>query len=387
MSAESRRLAIVAGLLATTFLAIWIGPSLDRGPWSRSDVITSESRDTADAHFFLYIADTDGWGQSSDQSTVASRYDLRGAGILASFPMVIGRWRGADVSASETDLLGFTTQQHVFRQYIDDQGQLLWLRLLATNDWKLFYHTPAICYGESKTEPERSYGVRIGDGSLRLRGFVARLGNVNHLVLYTFLWSNRFRDMSVGATMVEVVAPFTSDRERAWRDAQEMVQLIFADNPSLSLSSSVSMQHTLGANLGDKVTLLGYDVSAATVRPGDALTVTLYWRPTDVMDEDYTVFLHVLNPPGVDAKERVLAQFDSLPFEGMFPTSRWKPGQVLKQALNLTIPAEAQPGEREVEVGMYLLSSGRRLGVVGSTRELVADSVMLQPICIGDPPS
>lgn len=387
MSAESRRLAIIATLLAVTLLAMWVPPSLDHGPLSDSAAVTGESTGAADTDFFLYVADTDGWGQTGDQSTVASRYDLRAVGTLAHFPMVIGGWEGEDVSASETDLLGFSMQQHVFRQYTAGQGRMVWLRLLATNDWKLFYHTPAICYGESKTEPERSYDVSIGDRPLRLRGFVARRGAVNHLVLYTFLWSNRFRDMSEGATMVEVVAPFTSDRERAWRDAQEVVQLIFADSPGLLFSGSVTMQHALGVSLEGKVTLLGYDLSPVTVRPGDALTVTLYWQATSVMDEDYTVFVHVLNSPGGDPKERVLAQNDGLPFDGMFPTSKWKPGQVLKQALELTIPADAEPGEREVEVGMYLLSSGRRLGVLDSTGKLVADSVMLRPIRIGDPPS
>lgn len=374
---------LITVLLTAAALAIWLPALLERG------VAASGAAGPSSGDFHMLLADTDGWRQTADQSMVASQYDLRARGTLASLPQQLGRWQGEDVPSNETDLLGFSYQQHVFRQYADDQGEMIWLRLLASSDWRLFYHTPAICYKGNgwEYEAEESYVVALGENSLRLRGFAARLGSSNHLVLYTFLWPNSFRDMSEGATMFEVVVPFDNDKDQAWRDAQEFVRLIFADKPGAELSTVPQIRYRLDANLGNEVTLLGYDWSATTVRPGETIMVTLYWQAQRVLDRDYTIFVHILNPPGGDPQTRVLAQKDEQPFGGMFPTSQWEPGQVFKQVYELTIPADATVGSREVEVGMYLLSTGQRLNVLDAIGQVVSDSVVLPAVTIAEPGS
>lgn len=135
-----------------------------------------------------------------------------------------------------------------------------------------------------------------------------------------------------------------------------------------------SISHPLAGNLGDQVELLGYDLSAGTVAPGDTLTLTLYWRALAEMDESYTVFTHLVAPDGSVAGQR-----DSLPVGGAYPTTLWLPGEVVAaDVYEIPVRVDATPGEHRLEVGMYVAETGRRLPVVGASE----DSTLLQAITV-----
>jgi len=101
--------------------------------------------------------------------------------------------------------------------------------------------------------------------------------------------------------------------------------------------------------LGDGIALQQHRLSAAAGK----LTVDLTWAATARPSKDYTVFIHVLDGSG-----RILAQTDSQPRSGDFPTSVWVPGDQFTDSRSLQLP----PGHYTVEVGMYDLASGQRLG-------------------------
>ena len=81
--------------------------------------------------------------------------------------------------------------------------------------------------------------------------------------------------------------------------------------------------HAVGADLGQRVELAGYD-APSDLHAGKQATFTLYWRALQRLDRTYTVFLHF----GDNANEKV-AQQDGWPWEGYFPTPEWAPGQTL----------------------------------------------------------
>jgi 4-amino-4-deoxy-L-arabinose transferase-like glycosyltransferase len=118
------------------------------------------------------------------------------------------------------------------------------------------------------------------------------------------------------------------------------------------------IQHPLRADLGGRVRLLGYDLSAERVASGEILLLTLYWQALSPMAERYTVFTHLL-----DAGQKIQAQVDSEPQGGGLPTDRWAAGQVVQDNYALTVSAEALPGPHTLEVGMYLLETLDRLPV------------------------
>jgi len=137
------------------------------------------------------------------------------------------------------------------------------------------------------------------------------------------------------------------------------------------------ISHPLTATLGDQVELLGYDLSAEAIAPGDTLTLTLYWRALTEMDEEYTVFTHLLAPDG-----SMTGQRDSYPLGGAYPITLWAAGEVVADVYEIPIRADAAPGAHRLEVGMYVAETGARLPVVDTAE----DALVLQAVTVvGNP--
>jgi hypothetical protein len=119
------------------------------------------------------------------------------------------------------------------------------------------------------------------------------------------------------------------------------------------------MQVALGADFGDQVELLGYDLSASDSGSG-TLDIVLYWRALSVMDVSYTTFVHRL-----DEKGMVVGQVDHAPGDGGFPTTGWLPGEVIADRFVLPWPEGRASAEAQLEVGVYSPATGKRLLVIG----------------------
>jgi uncharacterized membrane protein len=118
--------------------------------------------------------------------------------------------------------------------------------------------------------------------------------------------------------------------------------------------------HLLRADLGGRMTLLGYDLSPARAHPGDALAVTLTWQAAAPMGVDFTVFVHLLAEDG-----RRAAQHDGGPwYDVPLPTSAWREGEVLRDRHLLDLPTDLAPGTYRLRVGAYYWPTGERLPLV-----------------------
>ncbi len=95
-------------------------------------------------------------------------------------------------------------------------------------------------------------------------------------------------------------------------------------------------------------------------RPGDRLTVHLLWEAVGEPDEDLTAFVHL-----VDWQGRGLSQHDGPPREGTAPTSRWRPGDLVRDVHPLQVPAEARPGAYALKVGLYTVEDDGSLQMAG----------------------
>jgi hypothetical protein len=131
------------------------------------------------------------------------------------------------------------------------------------------------------------------------------------------------------------------------------------------------IEHPMQATLGDQVRFLGHDLSPPPYRRGETLHLTLYWKAMTRMDQSYTVFVHVLNKGGIMG-----GQWDSVPGDGLLPTTSWLEGEVIADEYEVPIKAGAPPGEYTIEIGMYEASTGERLEV----KESLDDKVLLQKI-------
>jgi hypothetical protein len=127
---------------------------------------------------------------------------------------------------------------------------------------------------------------------------------------------------------------------------------------------SWTVQHPLHLNLNGQIELLGYDLNADRVRPGDTLELTLYWHGLTEPEEDYTVFTHLLGENYNLANGNFLwGQKDNMPLNGNYPTSRWLESEVVVDRYDIAIQSDTPPGLYCIEVGMYLLETGQRLPV------------------------
>jgi hypothetical protein len=137
----------------------------------------------------------------------------------------------------------------------------------------------------------------------------------------------------------------------------------------------LDLEHSQEAILGDKVRFLGYNMESG-FRPGDGIHLTLFWQCLKGMDQDYTVFTHL-----VDGEGRLWGQQDNPPVDGFYPTTKWQGGEIVRDQYDLLISPEAQPGEYQLEIGMYLVETGQRLAILSEeTHSLVGDKVVLGTI-------
>lgn len=104
-----------------------------------------------------------------------------------------------------------------------------------------------------------------------------------------------------------------------------------------------------GIDLEGKARLLGYRISAQQVDPLDTVEVTLYWQALARTDRNLVVFVHVLSDVGT-----MIAQRDSYPGLGRYPSTAWDPGVAFADTYRVRIPeASYAPDEGYVQVGLY----------------------------------
>jgi hypothetical protein len=141
---------------------------------------------------------------------------------------------------------------------------------------------------------------------------------------------------------------------------------------------ALDIQHRVGANLGGKVQLLGYNIESG-FRPGDGIHLTLFWRALQEMEKDYTVFTHLVNGEG-----NIWGQKDNPPVDGFYPTIQWEKGEIVRDQYDLIIPSDAFPGSYWLEVGMYLAETGERLAIVDRDGNVVGDKVLFEKLKVLD---
>jgi hypothetical protein len=102
------------------------------------------------------------------------------------------------------------------------------------------------------------------------------------------------------------------------------------------------------------------------------LNLDLFWRADHAVKESYSVFVHL-----VDADGQVVANADSAPASGLFPTNRWNVGESVRDRHILKIPADLAPGNYTIEIGMYLPATNARLPI-GASDKIILTQVKVK---------
>lgn len=151
---------------------------------------------------------------------------------------------------------------------------------------------------------------------------------------------------------------------------------IVSEGSVVTLIVSRGPRLVLDVNLDNKVVLMACDLENDRLKPGEILRLTLYWRALRLMQEDYTVFVHVARADG-----SIITQRDTQPRDGTSPTSSWVPGELVRDPYELTIPDDALPGTYWLKVGMYSQATMQRLPVVEPGQAAVEqDSILVKEL-------
>ncbi|MBI2305588.1 MAG: DUF2079 domain-containing protein [Chloroflexi bacterium] len=142
------------------------------------------------------------------------------------------------------------------------------------------------------------------------------------------------------------------------------------------LSSPPATANPISVDFQGELSLVGYEIDPAGVGPDGGLDFTLYWQAQREMKEAYTVFTHLY-----DGEGRIRAQLDGEPVRGGYPTTFWRPGEVVADRRRISGKA-LSPGEYTLEVGVYLPASGRRLQAASGGKQLPEGRAIIQKIVV-----
>lgn len=169
-----------------------------------------------------------------------------------------------------------------------------------------------------------------------------------------------------GVYQVEVSIIDEHTRERLPAFAPDGTQLTtnFVDQIKIAPPVYITppIAKPLNHHLDDQIALIGYDLDRSVVKPGESVRLRLYWQALQRPVTDYTVFAQVRA-----AANQILAQKDSPPQAGAYPTSFWDAGEVVIDDRIIEIPANARAGKFPIKVGMYVPADQSRLSIDGDS--------------------
>ncbi|MBI5957972.1 MAG: hypothetical protein HY866_04505, partial [Chloroflexi bacterium] len=134
-----------------------------------------------------------------------------------------------------------------------------------------------------------------------------------------------------------------------------------------------SVPNPVSVNFGDKVKLLGYEITDRSLKPGEATMITLYWRALEKLDAEYVISIQVIDPD--PARLNKAAQEDRPPAPS---TLEWDEDDMITDNRTLTVVEDAVPGRYRLLVRVYPADDpANPLRVRGSTGAQSEDFVWL----------
>jgi hypothetical protein len=122
---------------------------------------------------------------------------------------------------------------------------------------------------------------------------------------------------------------------------QAIERIPAADPPP---GTAAKIQYRVGAAL----CLQSFEVTPAILQAGRPLQLDLYWQTLDLVEANYTFFLRLEAGPA-----QTPARLEFRPFDGVYPTPWWWPGQQLTEQHDFVLPGDLLPQDYTVTFGAY----------------------------------
>jgi hypothetical protein len=148
-----------------------------------------------------------------------------------------------------------------------------------------------------------------------------------------------------------------------------------AQNWTLGADASSTQRRTLAVR--GRATLHAVEPVTPTVEANAKLRVTLYWRALAPLAKDYKVSLRLVSAAG-----RLVAQQDATPVHNAYPTSAWRPGEIVTDVYDLSLPLGTPPGDYRLVAGWYVAETLQTLPPEEPNQDGLAD---LSPVAVLPP--
>jgi hypothetical protein len=131
--------------------------------------------------------------------------------------------------------------------------------------------------------------------------------------------------------------------------------------PRTASAGDLRTMTPVDAQFEETALVQGYQISSTAIRPGEMLSIAVFWTPLSRTDVPYTVFLHLFQPA-----LGIIAQRDTFPSGGNYATTIWDVGRDFVDTYTLTLPSDTPArGEAQLILGLYNGETGIRLPVTG----------------------
>jgi hypothetical protein len=129
------------------------------------------------------------------------------------------------------------------------------------------------------------------------------------------------------------------------------IQAAYGQTPLISEAEIPAEVRRVDLTYDGKLYLIGYHLEKSSVQAGEWLPITLYWQAKQPIVQNYSTFVHLLDPTG-----QALAQSNTYPDQGKWPTSLLKPGQILPDRHTIFVPPDLEsraPLATQLALGIF----------------------------------
>ncbi|MBE7469734.1 MAG: hypothetical protein DPW09_28020 [Anaerolineae bacterium] len=145
-------------------------------------------------------------------------------------------------------------------------------------------------------------------------------------------------------------------------------------------AASTAKIQPLVVDFNRQIELTGYQLNQP-FQPGSEVQLTLFWQAKAPLAVDFTVFVQLVDP----LSNTIIAQGDSKPQDGFYPTPYWQPGETIVDRHTFSLPRELPPGNYDLLLGFYEAENGQRLQILDEAGVFKSDHVRLSNIQVQAP--
>lgn len=127
--------------------------------------------------------------------------------------------------------------------------------------------------------------------------------------------------------------------------------------------------------LGNRIVLLGFEPASLTARAGQTIDVNVYWQAKEQTNVDSHLFIGVYAEDGT-----LVASTEEIPIGNALGTSRWTPGEILRDPLRVRLPAHLAPGLYNLRLTLYNPLTNEPLGYssVADASQIVLTQIQIE---------